>query len=61
MGARKRAGRSVGSMLWVFLDKNRNLVWFEGIGRRPFEVIEDKLIPLVLGAFREQFLIFLDA
>jgi hypothetical protein len=48
-------------MLWVFLDENRNLVWFEGIGRRPFKVIEDKLIPLVLGGFREQFLIFLDA
>jgi hypothetical protein len=41
MGARKRAGRSVGSMLWVFLDENRNLVWFEGIGRRPFKVIEE--------------------
>ena len=24
----------------MVLDKNRNLVWFEGVGRRAFEVIE---------------------
>ena len=60
IGARKRAGRSVGSMVWVVLDENRDLVRFEGVGRRAFEVIENKPIPLVLGGFRKQFLIFLD-
>ena len=61
MGARKRAGRSEGSTNGGGLDENRNSVRLEGIGRRALEVIEDKLIPLVTGGLREQFLVFLDA